>query len=138
MCGHYNENKWYIVCKSQSDLLRIMQEAYDNLITWASHEVFGHKPTLPNGYYKQHPLTIFVLAPGIAPNTEKKSLNKEDQLLLLMYGLTEEAAHIALWAWLRRAYVWSHEYDMCLTRALLNLSQAVWVVQRKTGKQEEE
>lgn len=143
MCGCYNENKWYIVCKSQSDLVRIMQEACDNLFAWASREVFGHKPTLPNEYYKQHPLTIFVLAPEIAPNTwKKKNPNRliEEQrqpIVALMYGLTQEAAHIALWSWLRRAYGWSHKYDMCLTHVLFNLSQAVWVLQRKTQKQEE-
>lgn len=118
-----------------------MQETCDSLFAGASHEVFGHKPILPNKYYKQRPLTIFVLAPEIAPNTEKKQAcwlrNKENQLWHLMYGLTQEAAHIALWAWLRGAYGWSQEYDMCLTHAFLNLSQAVWVVQRKTWKQEE-
>lgn len=67
------EQMVYCVQKSQSDVLRIMQEACDSLFAWASHEVFGHKPTLPNEYYKQHPLTIFVLAPEIAPNTEKKT-----------------------------------------------------------------
>lgn len=128
------------MCKSPSDLLRIMQEACDNLFARASHEVFGHKPTFPNEYYKQHPLTIFVLAPEIAKKKQQEGWlrNKGNQLWLLMYGLTQEAAHIALWAWLTGTYDWSHEYDMCLTHALLHLSQAVlmefWVENSEENK----